>query len=158
MHRKQNNCSYLKQAQNTCWYETYQLIYWLKTNDVDWIVWWTEWLVNHFIVYLEIAMALNFLYPSDTALTIAVLSAHIDSPYEAFSTLQPVKIKHMICLNSCIYIVYQSRQKHILNTMEQVTSLFLFFIFQTLQDHLYPVFWSMFTCSQLLNVQCNGLK
>ena len=42
---------------------------------------------------LDMAIALNFLCPSDTALTRAVLSAHIVRPYDAFSTLQPVKKK-----------------------------------------------------------------
>ena len=38
------------------------------------------------------AIALNFLQPSDTALNIAVLSAQIVSENELFSTLQPVNI------------------------------------------------------------------
>lgn len=36
-----------------------------------------------------IAIALNLVWPSDTALTSAALSAQIVSPQEAFSTLQP---------------------------------------------------------------------
>lgn len=39
--------------------------------------------------HLDMAMALKRLWPSDTAFTRAVLSAHIVNPYEAFSTLQP---------------------------------------------------------------------
>jgi len=36
-----------------------------------------------------IAIVVNLVFPSLTAFTIAVRSAHIASPYEAFSTLQP---------------------------------------------------------------------
>lgn len=39
----------------------------------------------------EIAIALNDLRPSETAFTMAVLSAHDERPYEAFSTLHPSK-------------------------------------------------------------------
>jgi len=36
-----------------------------------------------------IAIVVNLVFPSLTAFTIAVRSAHIERPYELFSTLQP---------------------------------------------------------------------
>lgn len=36
------------------------------------------------------AMLRNLFWPSLTALTIAVLSAQMQAPYDAFSTLQPI--------------------------------------------------------------------
>ena len=41
--------------------------------------------------YQQTAIDLNVLYPLATALHIAILSAHNVSPYEAFSTLHPVR-------------------------------------------------------------------
>ena len=44
-----------------------------------------------YITYQQTAIDLNVLYPLATALHIAILSAHKVSPYEAFSTLHPVR-------------------------------------------------------------------
>ena len=41
--------------------------------------------------YQQTAIDLNVLYPLATALHIAILSAHKVRPYEAFSTLHPVR-------------------------------------------------------------------
>lgn len=45
-----------------------------------------------YIAYVVIAIALKSRTPSDMALTMAVRSAQIVKPYDAFSTLQPIRI------------------------------------------------------------------
>lgn len=61
--------------------------------------------------YVVTAIALNFRCPSEMALHKAVRSAHIVNPYEAFSTLHPMKNKFwkgllLLLLLSCLF-VYQ---------------------------------------------------
>lgn len=46
--------------------------------------------INSFLLTALTAMAEKVVTPSDTAFTIAVLSAHMVRPKETFSTLQPV--------------------------------------------------------------------
>ena len=48
--------------------------------------------------YQQTAIDLNVLYPLATALHIAILSAHKVRPYEAFSTLHPVRQRKTLSL------------------------------------------------------------
>lgn len=52
--------------------------------------------------YLAMAMALNCLIPSDTALATAFLSAQIPKFEHAFSTLQPVEVLETGCLTGSL--------------------------------------------------------
>lgn len=68
-------------------------------NITQHYLYFSQYIYSYIQNYLAIAMALKLLCPSDTALEIAVLSAHNPAVQHAFSTLQPVKHHHYMLKN-----------------------------------------------------------